>query len=78
MVLGENNSNKEAADKIIYELNFKEGKKIQLQSANKNVSFNILLKIKESVEDSPNIYTLRMEGSDPEGLSQIEGFASFK
>ena len=59
-------------------MNFKDNLKIYLKSHNGAVSFNIQLKVDKAEEDSSNLFELKMKGSDPEGNSTIEGFASFK
>ena len=59
-------------------MNFNDSLKISLKSHNKAVSFNIQLKVDKAEEDSSNLYQLSMKGTDPEGKSTIEGFASFK
>ena len=49
-----------------------------LRSNNNSINFNIAINVDEVIEESVNIYEIKMHGNDPEGKSTFTGFVTFK
>lgn len=77
MALNTDAIDKEKADKVIYELNFKKDLKIEMKSQNLRISQNVQIHVETAEEDSPNLYKIIFQGTDPEGKSSLEGYAAF-